>query len=265
MIDLHCHLLSGVDDGAPDLAATRASIERMIESGVTGFVVTPHVNTMELLRPSGAKRVAAALDEAWAAITEIGAAEFPQLTIRRGTELMLDHPSPDLSPDWVRLAGTRFVLIEFPGLMIPPRATEALAPLVADGYVPVMAHPERYRNASSDCAEAIAWRQTGARLQVNCGSLVGQYGTGATRRARLLLEHGVVDYLSSDYHTRGAYPVEASRKVLESAGAAEQTELLLCTNPARLLQNLDPIEVAPVSPPESPWRKLVGMRRIWSG
>lgn len=263
MIDLHCHLLSGVDDGAPDVAATKASIERMARQGVTGFVVTPHVSTMELLRSSGAERVATALDAAWAVMAELRATDFPDLSIGRGTELMLDHPSPDLSPDWVRLAGTKFVLIEFPGMMIPPRATEALAPLVAAGYVPVIAHPERYRNASADCAEAIQWRQTGARLQVNCGSLLGHYGSGAARRARCLLEQGAADYLASDYHARGPYPAEASRKVLESAGAAEQFDLLLCTNPARLLDGLDPLEVAPVDPPASPWRKLVGMRRIW--
>ncbi len=265
MIDLHCHLLSGVDDGASDLAATKDSIERMVRQGVTGFVVTPHVSTMELLRPSGPQRIASALDVAWAAINELRDAEFPDLTILRGTELMLDHPSPDLSLAWVRLAGTRFVLIEFPGRLSPPRAAEALAPLVAAGFVPVMAHPERYRNARADCAEAIEWRKTGARLQVNCGSLLGHYGSSTTQRARCLLEQGAADYLASDYHARGPYPVEATRKVLESVGAAEQLELLLCTNPARLLDDLDPVEVAPVDPPASPWRKLVGMRRIWTG
>jgi protein-tyrosine phosphatase len=206
----------------------------------------------------------APLDEAWTAVVELCAAKYPDLILHRGAELMLDHPNPDLGLDWIRLAGTRFVLLEFPGLMIPPRAVEALSPLVQSGYTPVMAHPERYRNSSQSCAEAMEWKGAGARLQVNCGSLLGHYGSPAVQRARHLLQQGAVNYLASDYHARGPYPLRECQRVLEDAGCSDQSTLLLCTNPARLLEGLDPLDVPPIDPSESFWKKLAGLRRFWS-
>ncbi len=264
MIDLHCHLLPAVDDGATDLAAAETAIERMRDQGVRGFVVTPHVSAMELLLPSGAARVEAPLNDAWAALSALCAEKYPDLVVHRGTELMLDHPGPDVGLEWVRLAATRFVLLEFPGMMIPPRATEALRPLVKSGYTLVLAHPERYRNASMSCVEAMEWRAVGARLQVNCGSLLGQYGTEAAHRARQLLQQGAVDYLASDYHARGPYPLEECRRLLDEAGCSSQSTLLLCTNPARLLEGLDPEEVPPIDTSRPFWKKLPGLRRFWT-
>jgi protein-tyrosine phosphatase len=263
MIELHCHVLPGVDDGAADGSESGVALGRMYEQGVRQVIVTPHVNSSFLLRPKSRAVVSESLDEAWVTLLAVRDANFPDLALHRGSELMLDHPQPDLSFDWVRLAGTRFVLVEFPGMSIPPRAADALAGLVASGYVPVIAHPERYWNAGPECADAVGWRSAGARLQVNCGSLLGQYGREAARRARHLLRAGAVDYLASDYHARGEYPVEQCRRVFTEEGCGDQSELLLCTNPARLLEGENPLDVPPVALPESKWQRLPGIRRFW--
>jgi len=260
MIDLHCHLLPGVDDGASSIEETRAAIEQMVGQGVRGIVVTPHVSSSNLLRPGRDGSQVASIDEAWERFRDVGAG-FADLSLHRGSELMLDQPGPDLSMPWVRLGGTRFVLVEFPGMMIPPRAADALATIVESGYVPVIAHPERYRNAGGECEEAIEWRTAGARLQVNCGSVIGRYGADALKRARHLLAASRVDYLASDYHARGPYPLDECVQALEK-DASEQIELLLSTNPARLLEGLDPLEVPPIPEPVSRWKSVVGMRRL---
>jgi protein-tyrosine phosphatase len=264
VIDLHGHQLPGVDDGAVDLAATRQAIDRMLAQGVEGFVVTPHVRATRLLADGGPERVAMVLDTAWSTMTEMCATEYPDLVVRRGAEVMLDHPLPDLSPDWVRLGGTRFALVEFPSMMIPPRAVDALVPLVRAGITPVVAHPERYRNANLSGAEAISWKRAGALLQVNSGSLLGNYGTEATQRARKLLALGAVDYLAGDYHCRGPYPIDECRRILQESGGADQADELLSVNPARLLEGLDPVEVRPLEVGETRWRVLAGMRK-WLG
>jgi len=264
MIDVHGHLLPGVDDGAVDLAATREAIGRMVPQGVRGFVVTPHVRATQLLTEGGPERIAALLDPAWAAMSAMCDEEYPELVVRRGTEVMLDHPLPDLSPEWVRIGGTRFVLIEFPSMMIPPRATEALLPIVRAGYTPVIAHPERYRNASLTGTEPLSWKRAGALLQVNCGSLLGNYGSEVTQRARKLLSLGVVDYLAGDYHSRGPYPIDECRRILHESGGSEQAELLMSINPTRLIEGLDPVEVRPIEVGETRWRVLAGVRK-WLG
>lgn len=262
MIDLHCHLLPGVDDGATDLLEADAALRRMYDQGVRGIVVTPHVQASSLIRLGEPEHTAARLGEAWSSLVHLGR-RIPDLALYRGVELMLDQPHPLLDASWLRLAGTRFVLVEFLGMLVPPRATEVLAELARGGFVPVVAHPERYRNASADCREALAWRETGARLQVNCGSLVGGYGPEACRRAWTLLETASVDYLASDYHARGRYPLQESRQALLAEDAADQFELLFSTNPARLLEDADPLELGPVQPRLSPWKKLVRRGKFW--
>jgi protein-tyrosine phosphatase len=257
MIDLHCHLLPGVDDGAANLAETRAAIERMREEGVEGAVVTPHLNASTLLRPEAAEEARRELDDAWDALRDMCDRRYPDFVVLRGAELMLDRPNPDLSFEWVRLGGTRFALIEFPGMMIPPRSSEALSALVRSGYSPVLAHPERYSNASATGSEVAAWRDAGVRIQVNCGSLLGLYGEAAARRAQSLLHAGMIDYLASDYHARGRLTIAECRRSLEEDGCAEQAELLMCTNPARLIEDKDPLEASPCEPRVTGWRKLV--------
>lgn len=263
MIDLHNHLLPGVDDGAVDIAESRAALERMYDQGVRALAVTPHVRASSLFKTTARKRIVALLEGAWNSLVDLGKSDFPDLRLFLGTELMLDHPNPDLAPEWVRLAGTRYVLVEFPGMLIPPRAVDALSTIVEHGYTPVVAHPERYRNATADCDQAQSWREVGARLQVNCGSLLGFYGGDATRRAWSLIEAGSVDYLASDYHARGRLPIEECRRLLDEEGAGAQSELLLRTNPARLLEGLDPLEVPPTGQRTPRWKRLVRKGLFW--
>ncbi len=262
MIDFHCHILPGVDDGAGDPEESAAAIERMYAQGIREIIVSPHVSSSALFRLEEREALETGLEAAWDSLQRLRE-RHPDLRLHRGAELMLDHPGPDLGVDWLRLAGTRFILVEFLGMMIPPRAADVLGTIIQRGYVPVIAHPERYRNASPDCREARAWRAAGARLQVNCGSLLGGYGADAERRAWSLLRTGSADYLASDYHARGTYPVAECGRVLNSVGAALQFELLMSTNPARLLEGLDPVEVPPAEPPLPAWKRFVRRGRFW--
>lgn len=255
MIDLHCHLIPGVDDGATNIDEARAALRLMRSQGVRGLVVTPHLSGAATLR---ADRFAAELDRidsGWRALRELAAAELPDLRLERGAEVMLDTRAPDLSEPRVRLAGTDFVLIEFPFMAVPRTGSAAIGELKAAGWVPVIAHPERYAGIDTEFEIVEAWRRAGGVLQVNGGSLLGRHGRTAKTIAWRLLRRGWADYLSSDYHARGRCSIADVRTRIAEIGGEEQATLLMEVNPERLLRNLPP-EAVPAVPP-SRWRRFL--------
>lgn len=263
MIDFHSHLVPGVDDGAATLEETRASLAAFRDQGVTTVVTTPHLRGSETQDPGRISALLAALDGAWEGVAELAAAEFPELRLARGCEVMLDTPDPDLSDPRVRLAGTRFVLVEFPFMTVPPNVGTPLFELKMAGWTPVIAHPERYDNLDPELRGPEEWRRMGAHLQVNGGSLLGKYGAAAERTAWALLRRGYVDYLGSDYHARGTLHVAAACAALTAAGGEEQAELLLRVNPGRLLEGEAPLPVPPLRAGGSApfWKRLFGAGR----
>jgi protein-tyrosine phosphatase len=255
VIDFHNHVIPGVDDGAADIDEALAALETMRGQGATVVIATPHINGGTTQDPAALERALAELDRGWEVLRAAAPAE-PRL--ERGVELMLDVLAPDLSDPRLRLAGTRFALVEFPFMTVPPNATQALFELQMKGWVPVLAHPERYANASSSLADAAEWRRSGALLQVNAGSLLGRYGERAQKLAWGLVENGWAAYLCSDFHARGRYPVAAAVQALAEAGASEQAELLFTANPQRLLAGEAPFPVPPVVRRVPLWRRMFG-------
>jgi len=257
VIDFHNHVIPGVDDGAADVDEALAALETMREQGATVVIATPHLNGAATQDPEVLERALAEIDLGWEALTAAAPAA-PRL--ERGVELMLDVMAPDLSDPRLRLAGTRFALVEFPFMTVPPNATQALFELQVNGWTPILAHPERYANASSSLADAEEWRRSGALLQVNAGSLLGRYGDRARKLGWGLVERGWAAYLCSDFHARGRYPVAAAMQALADAGASEQAELLFSANPQRLLAGEAPLPVPPVTRHVPLWRRVFGRR-----
>lgn len=257
MIDLHNHLLPAVDDGATELAQTRAALTAMRDSGVTTVVVTPHFDGHRTRDAEELAQAMAPIDAAWRVVQDLVRLEFPGLRLARGAEVMLDTPDPDLSDPRVRLAGSHYVLVEFPQMTVPPHSVDAIFKLRMQGWRPVVAHPERYHGLDQQLHTIGEWRRVGALLQVNSGSLLGRYGSGARGIAWRLLRRGWADLLASDYHARGRYDVAEARASLEERGGAEAAHLLLEGNPARLLRDEELIAVPPLSRPRrSFWQRI---------
>jgi protein-tyrosine phosphatase len=179
------------------------------------------------------------------------------MELHRGFEIMMDVPDPDLADARLRLAGTRFILVEWPWSGVPPSTLRVLARLKESGLTPVLAHPERYRGLE-DLGLAGAWRRAGALLQVNYGSLVGRYGGLPQKRALDLLERGWVDVLSSDFHGRPhlSPDLEEAREVMSELDGADQFEILSGVNTLRLLRDLDPVPVPALAVERGIWRRL---------
>lgn len=261
MLDFHNHLIPGVDDGARDLAESASGLAAMAGQGVKTIIATPHMPASLANRKAEFDKVMSAVDTAWESLAELVSSEFPSLRIERGVELNFDVPHPDVSDIRLRLAGTSFILIEFPGMNIPPGTTIALRELRAQGCKPVIAHPERYSNMSPNFDLLESWKDAGAFIQVNAGSVVGQYGTRPKEVVWRILSEGLADFLCSDYHSRGRLSITAAGEELDKAGGRHVWQRLVDVNPNRLLRDEDPLPVDAVTQSTPPlWKRMLNRR-----
>lgn len=255
LVDFHNHLMPAVDDGAQSDEESLAAINAFKDDGVSVIITTPHVEGSITTRSGELATRLAELDVAFGRLQEC-AAEAGGVRVERGVELLLDVPEPDLTDARLRLAGGNFFLMEFPYMMVPPHSDRAVAALSATGYTPIIAHPERYHGFWDTIELAAEWKQNGAFLQVNGGSLLGRYGANAQKTAIELLRRGWIDYICSDFHARGPTLVTQYRALLEGHGATEQAQMLMQTNPARVLSGQPPIPVAPIQIKGTLWARV---------
>jgi len=255
--DLHNHLMPGVDDGAANDDEARAGLLAMRDAGVRRIATTPHVSASALIRRSWQKQLAA-LDSAWQRLRELGAEAVPEVELHRGAEVRLDIPDPDLSDARIRLGGGPSVLVEFAYFAVPPYSDRLVARLRERGWIPVIAHPERYRGIAATLDVVATWRLAGGVVQVNAGSLTGRYGKEPMWIAQTLLARGLVDCIASDFHARGTPELSGARAWITSLGANNHAELLFEINPARILAGEAPLPMAPLE------KRRGLLSRFWS-
>lgn len=246
MVDLHCHFVPGVDDGAPDLAAALRWLRRGREAGVTRVATTPHLPAR--LAGEAYRRRA---EEAFRELRSAARAELPDLELRLAFEVRFDGTPVDPDDRGLWLGPGGHLLVEYSMLSLPEEPVAPLEPLLEAGRVPVLAHPERYRG-DGEPGWARRVRAAGARLALNAGSLLGRYGPGPERAARRLLAEGLADVVASDHHARSerSEGLPDVRPLLAGADPAA-ARLLLRDNPAAVLDG-DALEA--VGPVELPAR-----------
>jgi protein-tyrosine phosphatase len=243
--DLHSHLVPGVDDGARTLKDGLDTVEAMTRAGVRRIVTTPHLKASLMGDELRAEAYIRKVQRAFLSLVDAVREAFPEVVLWRGFEIMLDVPDPDFSDPRLRMAGTRFVLVEWPRLSVPPQHEAVLYRIRAGGWIPVLAHPERYRGVDEAMEMPRRWRAAGAYLQVNHGSLLGRYGNEIRNRALRLLQAGEADYLSSDHHPRpgDVLSVGPVRELMRQMEAEESFLTLTRTNPQRLMEDREPLAV----------------------
>lgn len=256
IVDFHSHMIPGVDDGSESLEQSLVALKNMWDQGITHVITTPHFKASNLKHPDEFDAEMGRIDEAWGELLPAVAKSLPKLRLDRGVELALDDPDPSVTDSRVRLAGTRFVLVEFPNFIIPPNSTRPLLHLRATGVTPIVAHPERYENLDDSFEMLHEWKRSGAFLQLDAGSLVGGYGPRAEDLAWRCLEAGVVDYLSSDYHARGDCLMAQASQRLRARGGGSQLNALTMSNGKRLVAGLDAIRIAPMRHTSSSLQRL---------
>jgi protein-tyrosine phosphatase len=232
VIDLHTHLIPGVDDGSHTVEQSVEVLQKFARQGVTAVCCTPHLKASEL---DGAP--CAEMD---ALLGDLVDAAPPSPALHRGFEIMLDVPHPRLADRCLGLAGSRYVLVEFGRLVPADASVEVLGRIAAQGLFPVLAHPERYAVCTPELAAR--WRGAGAALQVDATTLRADSRRAA--RARALLEAGCVAIVASDNHG-DARSVATAVDWLCSHGGTPQAQLLTVDNPDAILHDAP---LAPVPP-----------------
>lgn len=205
MIDLHCHFLPGVDDGAQTLDEALALARAAVADGIRVAVLTPHVhpgryaNCRRSLLPHFQAFRAALADAGIALEIRLGG------EVRLGVEaleLLLDDDIPFLGT----LDGGRAMLLELPHQTLPVGCAQFVEKLLALGVRPLLAHPERNKAIMAQPERLVPLLDAGCRLQVTAGSLCGCFGEGAKSTAVKLLENGWVHVLATDAHNLSHRP-----------------------------------------------------------
>lgn len=215
-IDLHNHILPGIDDGAPDVLTSTQMLTGLARLGFAGAFATPHVmaevhpNTPDTINCAAA-RLNQALGGAYRQLLRGASAEY-MLDERFGALLSAGDSSPLLP-----LPGRR-LLVEWSLAGEPLGLADALAAVAEAGYRPVIAHPERYRYWHARPERYRELVERGCELQVNLLSLVGRYGGGAQRAGLRLLDEGLAAFAATDAH--GVRDVDALEGVLRDRSAA---------------------------------------------
>ena len=242
MIDLHCHLLPGIDDGAADLATALAMARLAVADGISLLACTPHIY------PGLYDNTAQGIEQALAEFrAELEAAAIP-LELTYGADA---HLTPEL------LAGlragriptlhrSRYFLLEPPHHVPPPRFAEAVFALQVAGYVPIITHPERLTWVVDHYETFCSLARSGVWLQLTTGSLTGRFGKSARYWGERFLDEGLAHILATDAHGVERRPPILSEgfQVAARYQGVEEAVRLVETRPQGILNNVEPSQLA---------------------
>jgi len=191
MIDMHVHILPGVDDGAKNADMTRLMVRRAADAGITSMVATPHVYRMnDQLSNRRALRAARSIAHESGISLNLGC-EFNYRALRESGASQLDD---------FCLGATKCLLLEFANDHLMPRWEAVISEVMDNGYLPIIAHPERYAYIQRDFAVAQEMCDLGCEMQVDACGLMAGLLSAERRTARKLLGEGLVSYIASDAH-----------------------------------------------------------------
>lgn len=243
MTDLHIHILPGVDDGSPNLSTSLEMAEIAAKSGVRILAVTPHANQtgIEGVEDGYVNYDSEQLLELFYRLEQEIRKEHIPISLVRGMEIMSIGPLNEKIKErkLIPLHESRYYLIEVPFDMAPDGIRRRLMEFPAMGKIPVLAHPERYFCVQDSPELLYEFREMGAVLQMNKGSVFGRFGKEAERIAQYLLENRLAGCAASDAH-RANYrtpDMRPIREILSKWYGESYAELLLKVNPRRILEN----------------------------
>lgn len=235
VIDLHCHILPGIDDGAADLPTALDMARASVADGVTVLACTPHIlpglyhNSGPQIREA-VRRLQLALDEKGIAL---------QLVTGADVHIVPDFVSGLRSGHLLSLADSRYVLVEPPHHVAPLRLDDLLFQMIVAGYVPILTHPERLSWIKTHYAAIQNLAQSGVWMQVTAGSLTGGFGKSAQYWAERMLDEGFVHILATDAHDTLRRPPNLSqgREIAARRVGEAEAEHLVATRPLGIIRD----------------------------
>jgi protein-tyrosine phosphatase len=243
MIDIHCHILPGIDDGPKNMDESVAMAEIAVQAGTTMVFATPHVNTSEkddVCRKIAEKtaELRSELDSRSIALEIVHGAEvYPACSVIKAVE--------SGSPITLGNEG-RYILLDTPLTLIPMGFEQLIFDLQSMCITPILAHPERSKAVQEDPQILEPFLQRGALIQSNAGSVVGSHGCLAQVTVQNMIRHNWVHFIASDAHSTGhrRTKLRAAREELVDLIGEEQTNQLFIENGKRVCEG----EAVPTDP-----------------
>jgi protein-tyrosine phosphatase len=226
MVDLHCHILPGLDDGPESMDEAMAMAESAIADGITHVVATPHANSVFAFEFAQVRKLRDELQKL------VGG----RLALATGCDFHMDPENlAALKEDAPRFCLNQrdYLLVEFNEISIPPAMDQTLHELQLAGLRPVITHPERNAILRTQPERLAKWVRLGCYAQVTGGSLTGVFGTGAQLDALLWIGMGLIHFVSSDAHNTRNRPLklQPAYDVVREKFGKEKARALFVENP----------------------------------
>jgi protein-tyrosine phosphatase len=202
MIDIHNHILPGLDDGAKELETSIAMARMAAADGITHLVATPHANSRYEFNP-------AEIEARLSAIREALAGEGVAITLGSGCDFHLSYENiqnAHRQPKKYSINAKNYLLVELPDFSIPKQLDEAFYELRVAGLEPILTHPERNPVLQKDTSRLEEWLRQGMLVQVTTSSVMGKMGPVAERLAHRMLANRWVHFLATDAHNLNSRP-----------------------------------------------------------
>lgn len=236
-IDIHSHILYGIDDGSKSIEESINIIKEHIKMGFTDIVVTPHYienskyETNNIDKENILKNLKQELKK-----------QNININLYLGNEVFVNNNLEELlkKKEIATINNSKYLLIEFPMNEKPKDINNIIYELKIKGIIPIIAHPERYDYVEKNPNLVLEWIEEGALLQSNYGSIIGVYGSGPQKTIKKLLKKDLIDFLATDIH----YPnnkiylnMDKIRKKLKKLITEERFIELTNTNPKKIIEN----------------------------
>jgi protein-tyrosine phosphatase len=243
MVDIHSHVLWGMDDGSDSRETSVEMLNVAAKAGTTDIVATPHSN-------SRYKYQRETIDEQ---IADLNAEFAGRITVHRGCDFHLSYENIEdalANPRKYTVNGKHFLLVEFADLQIPQGTSRIFEQLMQADMFPIITHPERNPILSKKLDELEKWVQQGSLLQVTARSLEGGFGGTARDAAWKMMSRGLVHFVASDAHDPEfrAPRLDRAYKLVAGKFGEDAAELLCESNPSAVVEGRDPAAVVPLEP-----------------
>jgi protein-tyrosine phosphatase len=234
MIDIHCHILPGIDDGPSSIDESVAMAEIASRDGIRTIVATPHVNDLSV----SSECIGQEVELLNRRLSELGV----DVRILKGADV-----KATIDPRFLKeytINNTDYILLEFPLSYLPINATEIIFKMLTSGFRPIITHPERNYSVLRKPDVLLGILDSGVLVQITSESLTGAFGPEAKECARYLLKSGAVSFIASDAHSSTLRPPVLSEgiRVAEKTLGRSEALRLVTTNPEAVLSGL-PLDV----------------------
>ncbi|HZQ22447.1 MAG TPA: CpsB/CapC family capsule biosynthesis tyrosine phosphatase [Terriglobales bacterium] len=233
MIDIHCHLLPGVDDGAKSWEIAREMCQIAATDGITHIVATPHANERYAYDRVKLKSDLQRLQES--------AGHQPRLSL--GCDFHLSYENLQdalLHPERYTIEGTNYMLVELSDYSIPVQVTDCFRKLGDAGIIPILTHPERNAILKRSPEPVLEWADEGCVIQVTASAFTGRWGETVRRIANWLLNNDAVHVLATDAHDLEHRPpiLSGARELIAESHGEAVARALVQDNPQAVVDNV---------------------------